>query len=74
MINKIKKNIEEYKKTTNFKQYQLILDAADLFIKAYPDGTKTESELNLGIDLFKELVGLKYITSLREYEDDMDLG
>lgn len=73
MVSEIRKSIENYKKLNDVHHYKIMLGAADMFIESYPNGVETAQELDLGIDLFKELVSLTYITSLREYENDTDL-
>lgn len=69
----IKNLIEKYKKEDNIKNYRLILDAADEFLKDFVNGVNSNEELELGILLLNELINLSYIGSLREYENNFDL-
>lgn len=73
MITKIRNKIEEYNRINDIHQYKIMLDAADLFIENYPNGVATESELDLGIELLRELISLAMIGSLRQYEDNYEL-
>lgn len=69
----IRNLIENYQKDNNIKNYPIILEAANLFLKDFPNGVKYEEELELGIILLNELIKLSYIGSLREYENNFDL-
>lgn len=69
----IKRKMDEYIQAQDIHQYRKMLDAADLFIKSYPNGIDNPNDLELGIALFKEMNSLEYITSLRQYENDTDL-
>ena len=73
MSEEIKYKIEEYKKVNDVHQYQLILDAATGFIKLYSNGVSNESELNLGIELLRNLISVTMVTSLHQYEYNYDL-
>jgi hypothetical protein len=69
----IKEKIETFDNINDIHQYRIILDAADLFINSYAEGVTNKDELNLGISLLRELIGISMIGSLREYEFDYDL-
>lgn len=43
---------------------QILLDAANLFIDSYPNGVTSNDELDLGISLLRELIGIAMIGSL----------
>ena len=73
MLNKIEININEYLKAKDLHQYKLILDAASIFIKSFPNGVNNDYELTLGIDLFRQLVSITMIASLHQYEYNYDL-
>jgi hypothetical protein len=73
MINAIKEKIETFNRTNDVHQYRMILDAADLFIKNYAKGVTNKDELDLGVNLLREIIGITMIGSLREYESDYDL-
>lgn len=65
--------IKKYKSESNIHNYQLILEAANLFLKEFPNGVKTNEEFEVGILLLNELIKLSYIGSMREYENNFDL-
>ncbi|ELY1993127.1 hypothetical protein SL054_002497 [Flavobacterium psychrophilum] len=73
MLEKIKYKIEEYKKVNDVHQYQLILDASTIFIKSYSNGVSNESELNLGVELLRNLISVTMVTSLHQYEYNYEL-
>jgi hypothetical protein len=73
MLEEIKKRMEDYSSRNDIHQYRLMLDVADLFINHFGHGVKSELELEIGIDLFKQLVILNSIGSLREYEHNYEL-
>lgn len=73
MIKEIKKKMEDYSKKNDIHQYRIILDAADLFVNYFVQGVRSEEDLEIGIDLFKQLVVLNSIGSLREYEHNYEL-
>ncbi|ASS49380.1 MAG: hypothetical protein A3D31_03340 [Candidatus Fluviicola riflensis] len=73
MIKEIQKKIEDYSSKNDIHQYRIMLDAADLFINHFEHGVRSELELGVGIDLFKQLVVLNSIGSLREYEHNYEL-
>ncbi len=68
MITEIRNKIGEYNRVNDIHQYRIILDAANLFIENYPNGVVAELELDLGIELLRELITLEMISSLRQYE------
>ncbi|MBN8694077.1 MAG: hypothetical protein J0L69_12855 [Bacteroidetes bacterium] len=65
--------IKTYKSENNSHKYQLIPDAANLFLNDFQYGVNTKEELELGILLLNELIKLSYTGSLREYENNFDL-
>lgn len=73
MITEIQEKITQYKLLNDIHQYRLVLDAAELFIKSYKNGVKSHLELDLGIELFKQLISVNYICSLHQYEYDYAL-
>lgn len=73
MLQEIQNKINQYKSANDIHQFQLILDAATLFIKDLPKGVNDESELLLGIDLLRCLMSVTMVTSLRQYEYNYDL-
>jgi hypothetical protein len=73
MLEEIKKKIEVYQNLKDVHQYQLILDSANLFIKAFPNGVTNEIELKLGTELLRELMSVTLVTSLHQYEYNYDL-
>jgi hypothetical protein len=73
MIEIIKNKIEEFKRINDIHQYRMLLDTADLFFDAYPNGVTNDKELDLGIDLLRELISLTYIVSYKQYDNDFEL-
>ena len=73
MIEEVKSKIHQYKELKDIHQFQLILDSASVFIKSLPNGVTNKSELNLGIDLFRELMSVTMVSSLHQYEYNYDL-
>ncbi len=53
MIKEVVSKIEQYTKLKDIHQYQLILDAARIFIKHVPDGVTNDAELDTGVVLLK---------------------
>ncbi|MES2555563.1 MAG: hypothetical protein V4604_05390 [Bacteroidota bacterium] len=72
-MNSINEKIEKFHSLNDIHQYRILLDATDEFISSFPNGVLNDKELDLGIKLFKDLIGLSYINSLREYEHDHKL-
>lgn len=72
-MNSINEKIKKFQSLNDIHQYRILLDATDEFISSFPNGVLNEEELDLGIRLFKDLIGLSYINSLREYEHDHKL-
>lgn len=72
-MKEIKNKLEDFKKIDDIHQYQKLLDITDDFIAAFPSGVSNEIELDLGIDLLKELISLTYIGSLHQYEHNYKL-
>jgi len=73
MITEAKKKIEEYETKNDVHQFKLVLDAASIFISSLTHGVSTESELEMGIRIYKNLLSVNMITSLHQYEYDYDL-
>jgi hypothetical protein len=73
MLEEVKQKLEEYEKVNDVHQFQLILDAAIVFINSLPTGVNNESELNLGVELFRKLVSVTMVTSMHQYEYNYDL-
>jgi hypothetical protein len=73
MIEEVKSKIEQYKRLKDIHQFQLILDGASIFIKSLPNGVTNEGELNIGIELLRELISVTMVTSLHQYEYNYDL-
>ncbi|HPD96389.1 MAG: hypothetical protein H6537_02980 [Bacteroidales bacterium] len=73
MLEEIQNKISKYERANDIHQFQLILDAATIFIKTFHEGVKDNSELQLGIDLFKFLTSITMVTSLHQYEYNYDL-
>ncbi len=73
MLKEIENKIKEYENLNDVYQFQLILDASKMFIDALPNGANNESELNLGVELFRKLVSITMVTSLHQYEYNYDL-
>jgi hypothetical protein len=73
MNSKIKEKIDDFNRINDVHQYQILLDAANLFIDSYTNGVTSNDELDLGISLLRELIGIAMIGSLPEYEYDYDL-
>ena len=69
----IKSKIDEYVTANDVHQFQLILDASTIFIKSFPNGVISQSDLKLGIELFRRLISVTMVTSLRQYENDYNL-
>lgn len=72
-MEEIKNKIEEYEQAKDIHQFQIILDATSLFIKKFPNGVTNDSELELGIKLFRKLTSVTMLTSLHQYEYNYDL-
>ena len=73
MLKEVENKIKEYGNLNDVHQFQLILDASKMFIDALPNGANNESELNLGVELFRKLVCITMVTSLHQYEYNYDL-
>jgi hypothetical protein len=73
MLAEVTNKIEQYQTLNDVHQYQLILDASTVFIKALPLGVTNQGELSIGIELFRKLTSVTMITSLHQYEYDYDL-
>lgn len=72
MLRDLTERLVSYKRNPDGHQ-QKLLDIANSFVETFPDGIKTSADLELGIELFKELVNLSYICSTREFENDHKL-
>jgi len=73
MIEKIRNKIDDYVNANDVHKFQLILDASSIFIKSFPNGITSQSDLKIGIELFKQLVSVTMVTSLHQYEHNYDL-
>jgi hypothetical protein len=73
MLQEVQNKISQYYSAKDIHQFQLILDAATIFIRVLPKGVNDESELQLGIDLFRCLMSITMVTSLHQYEYNYDL-
>jgi hypothetical protein len=69
----IKHRLEEYKKVNDIHQYDLLLGIATDFINAYNEELVENEELELGIEIIKEIATLNYLGSLPQYEHEYDL-
>ncbi len=73
MIEEINNQIDHFENLNNLHQYQLLLDAANLFCSTYPNGVEAGDELDLGIKLVRALVSLSYISGEKQYESNFEL-
>lgn len=73
MIQEIRSQIAEFKNINDIHKFRMLLDTADLFINTYANGVTNESELDLGIELLRELISLTYIVSYKQYDGDFEL-
>lgn len=69
----VRNKIDNYIKANDVHQFQLILDASTIFIKSFPKGVDSQSDLKIGIELFRHLMSVTMITSLHQYEYNYDL-
>ena len=69
----IKLRLEQYKQVNDIHQYDLLLNLATDFINAYNQKLVDNEELELGIEIIKELATLNYLGSLPQYEHEYDL-
>lgn len=72
-MNDIKKRIASFKEKNDVHQYSVLLKIADDFIMTFSNGVNEGEELDLGIDLLRELISINYIFSFKEYEGNFDL-
>lgn len=73
MKQEIRKRIDDYKELNDIHQYKVILKIATDFILFYEKKSVDDSELELGIEIIRELTTLDYLGSLPQYEHDYDL-
>jgi len=73
MLEDAKCKINKYTQKNDVHQFRLVLDAATIFIKFLPKGVSNELELNLGLEIFKNLISVTMVTSLHQYEYAYDL-
>ena len=69
----IKLRLEKYKQANDIHQYDLLLSIATDFISAYNEKLVENEELELGIEIIKEISTLNYLGSLPQYEHEYDL-
>lgn len=69
----IKFRLEQYKQANDIHQYDLLLNIATDFICAYNEKLVENGELELGIEIIKEIETLTYLSSLARYEHEYDL-
>jgi hypothetical protein len=72
MIEAFKTRLDEIKSHRPY-DHKRLLTLVDEFLQEYPSGARSKVELDLTIELFRELVALTYLTSTREYENDHKL-
>ncbi len=69
----IKIKFENYKNLNDIHQYNLLLEISDDFINNYQNNFMENYELELGIDIIRELTTLSYLGTLPKYEHNYDL-
>lgn len=73
MIKQIKTRLEKYKQLKDIHQYELLLEIASDFINNYQGEFIENDELEIGIDIIRELATLNYLGSMPQYEYNYDL-
>ncbi|MDB3907758.1 hypothetical protein N9355_09830 [Crocinitomicaceae bacterium] len=73
MLNPIREKIAQYEATDDVHQHGLIREAANQYLKLFPNEVTPENGLEEGISLVRHLQSLSYLGSMREYEHEYAL-
>ena len=73
MKEEINTRLEEYKQLKDIHQYELLIRIAKDFVYNCEGKFVEGSQLELGIEIIRELVTLNYLGSLPQYEHNYDL-
>ncbi|ASS49379.1 MAG: hypothetical protein A3D31_03345 [Candidatus Fluviicola riflensis] len=73
MIEIIKSKIEAYNVKKDVHSFELILEAADIFIECRKNGSISDDEIELSRNLIIKLVEVSFIASIPQYEHDYKL-